>query len=169
MFLSFMILIFSAFSSWAEARVITFQDAVSLVSQNNPGLKAARENTQSSEELVGGSKSGFFPSLTGSVNATHDFPNTNVPYLDTQSGVAYSSSLTMSYNLFSGFKDVASVQQAKSQLAISRASLDSTKSSISNSLRQGFITLKYAQAKVKLTVRKRRRKSGLLSFIPKYA
>ena len=142
---------FTLFLQAAEARVLSWEECVKIVSENNPDLKAAHENLTSSEELVGSSESGFFPSLTGSVNANHQFPNTAVPFLDYQSGVTYSSAITLNYNLFSGFKDVATVERAKGTLAVSHANLDNTRATVSNNLRQAFITLNYAQANVKLT------------------
>jgi outer membrane protein len=144
-------MLFSLISSAANARVLTWEDCVREVALNNPELKAASENLNSSDELVAASKSGFYPSLTGTVNASHDFQNANLDPLTSQNGVHYSSALTLNYNLFSGFKDLATLERAKGNYAIQTATLDRTRATVSNNLRDAFIRLNYAQANIKLT------------------
>jgi outer membrane protein len=146
-----MILLISANLQAAEGRTLSWPDCVNLVADNNPTLKSSHENVASSDELVGSAKSGFLPVVTGAVDASHEFPNANIPYLTSQTGVAYTSSLSLDYNLFSGFKDVATVKQAKANFDVARANLDLTRASVSDNLRQAFIRLNYAQAYVKLT------------------
>ena len=138
-------LVFTQVFSEAEARDLSWNDCVRLVAENNPELNAARENLNSSRELTSATQSGFLPSLSASVNANHE--------IDTfKTGTLYSSSLTLDYNLFSGFKDLATHTKAKSTEAISEAQLDSVRADVSNNLRQAFIKLKYAEANVKLTL-----------------
>jgi outer membrane protein len=147
---SSILFLFALFSSVAEARVLSWEACVGIVAEQNPDLKAAKENVNSSDELVGASFSGFFPSLTGSVNANHAFPSNTTPLIS-ESGILYSSALTLNYNLFSGFKDTAIVERAKGNLEVSRAQYDSERATVSDNLRQAFIKLNYAQANVKLT------------------
>lgn len=143
---------------------------MALVSKNNPELAAARSNSASSEELLSGASSGFLPVLTGSVNANYNFPNSSTSALaftslagntigSTQSNkVAYSSALTLSYNLFSGFRDRASLARARANLLIAAANLDSINAKVSYELRQAFVNLDYAKSYVQLTesIRERR-------------
>ncbi len=142
---------------------MTWADCVDLVSKNNPELAAARFNYSSSDELVSSSLGGFLPTLNGSINANYNFPNsstsaTNFTSLagntigSTQSNkVAYSSAITLSYNLFSGFRDRANLSRAEANRQLAAANLDAVRSQISFELRQAFVTLDYANAYLKLT------------------
>ena len=141
----------SPFSDRANARVLNWEDCVKSVSENNPDLASARDNTRSASAQVGSSWYDFYPSVTGSVNANHALPNQFNPLLYAAPGVSYSSALTLNYNLFNGFKDVATVESAKASLNVSHATLDGTRAAISDALRQAFIKLKYAESYVKLT------------------
>ena len=160
MFLQWIALLFAAnlnasfvntFVNTAEARTLSWPDCVQIVSDNNPTLKSSRENLESTDELLGSAKSGFLPTLTGTVDANHGFATAAIPYLTTQPGVTYTSALSLDYNLFSGFRDVATVNQAKANLHVSHANLDLARATVSDNLRQAFIRLNYAQAYVKLT------------------
>ncbi|MBC7397876.1 MAG: TolC family protein, partial [Bdellovibrionales bacterium] len=151
------------FASNAFSRVLTWSDCVELVSKNNPELAAARSNYSSTQELQSGSIGNYLPSLTASVNANYNFPNSStsnptftsvggaVISTNQSSKVAYSSALTLNYNLFSGFRDRASYDRAKANCAIASAGLDLVRSQISYRLRQAFVELDYAQEYIKLT------------------
>ncbi len=135
-----LLLILQLFSISVSARELRFQDCVELVKKNNPDLAAATSNLESTDALVKGSFSNFAPSLTGTMNDNFYFP-----------GRTTSSALTLSYNLFSGFRDIGKLKQSTANRNIAQANLDLTRAKISDSLRQAFSTLEYAKAYAKLT------------------
>lgn len=163
-------LLLTLLSRESSARVLTWNDCLSIVSKNNPELAAARSNLSSAEELAAGSWSGFLPVLTGSVNANYNFPNSSTSATaftsiagntigSTQSDkVAYSSALTLSYNLFSGFRDKAVLARSRANYRIATANLEAVNAKVSYELRQAFVNLDYAKSYVALTdsIRERR-------------
>ena len=153
-----LVFLFTLLSPLAQARTLSWSDCVDLVSKNNPDLATARSNLESTHELLGGSYSGFLPSVNASVNANYNFPSSTTAGNSTvlvipenNNKVLYSSSLLLSYNLFSGLKDKGLVAQAKANQIISQANLDTVRAQVSFNLRQAFITLSYAKEYVKLT------------------
>lgn len=154
-----LLLFFSLWSAPVQARTLTWSECVDLLSKNNPDLAAARSNLESTHELVGSAYSGFLPAINASVNSNYDFPSSTTVSSGTstvvlpseKNHVTYSSSLLMSYNLFSGFKDHGRVAQAKANEVIAQANLDSIRAKVSFSLRQAFASLLYAKDYLKLT------------------
>lgn len=159
MMMGVFLLSLTAFLPAAEAKILTWQECVQAVAQRNPNLHASEENALSTDDLVGSSRSGFFPSLTGTVNSNHQFSNPSAPQINYQSGVNTSSALTLNYNLFSGFRDLATVNKAKGNLVVAHASLDGVRASVSDALRQAAIRLYYAQSNVTLTASIRDRRA----------
>ncbi len=133
------------------ANPVTFESCRMSVAASNPDLLSAQESLRSQEELAAGSYSAFFPSVNASLGMTRTAPGRT---LEPQA----LSSLGVSYNLFSGFRDRARVRSARANLEISRASLDSVRAKVSFQLRQAFAQALYAKENVVLTraIRERR-------------
>ena len=132
----------------------TWSDCVQETSLNNLELKAARENLSSAEALIESAKSGFLPTLNGTVNASHSILSATSNLLpsgnNTANGVAYASALNLNTNLFSGLKDQGVLARARANRSILEATLDRIRANVSDELRQAYIKLNYAIAYVKL-------------------
>jgi outer membrane protein TolC len=106
------------FSQYGFAKELSWQQCVSLASENNSQLKSATNSYQSTEELESVARSGFLPTVTGGLNFTRQ----NRDFSDAQSGNSYAATLTASQNLFNGFQDKAKWDQAKANTRASKAS-----------------------------------------------
>jgi outer membrane protein TolC len=69
----------------------------------------------------------------------------------TSAGTNYSTSVSLSQNLFSGFQDSARIEQGAANLTQAEASLVSAKAKLSQELKSAFAGLQFAQDNVTLT------------------
>ena len=125
----------------AEPRALSFDESVSLAAQRNADLRNAQANLQAAEQRARAAYSGFLPQLSGNVN-----------YSDSSTGSGtYSTGVTASQNLFTGFQDQARVTQAAANTESARASLQLSKAQLSRDLKVAYTGLLYAQNNVVLT------------------
>jgi outer membrane protein TolC len=133
----------------AQARSISWQEAVELTKKNNPEFAAAAASLRSVEAQEGNARAGFLPKVTGSLSASRSNSvtgNTTLPATD-----SYGASLNGSLNLFSGFQDAARIKQAKANSGAAEAQLQSTAAKISSELKGAFEGLLYSQEYSSLT------------------
>jgi len=118
---------------------MTWEECVQEAKQSNPELRAASESLRSAEYQERGAYSGFFPSLSGSLEYNHGDTATT----GTQS--TYSASLTAKQNLFSGFADAAAVRRASGLLDVAKANYTIAQSKVSFDLKSAYAGLNYAE------------------------
>ena len=133
------------------AQVLNWEECVKLAAETNSELIAAKHTLDSSLYQEKGAKSGFFPQISAS--STYSYVSTSSNSASSLSGGPNSltTSLDAKENLFSGFSDVAKIDQAKYAKFSSAASLDSTKAKVSNDLKIAFSGLSFAQKYITLT------------------
>lgn len=135
----------------AEARPYSFRECVEILYRNHPELVAAESNLRSQESLTRGNYSGFFPTI----NATAGWSRSTPP------GVfdpRYSTGLQVSYNLFSGLRDLGRAAQGEANLDLARSNYDAARAKASFALRQVFAQYLYARDNIELTERIRERR-----------
>ena len=120
--------------------MLTWEESVRQAAAVNPDLRAARDNLRAAEMDVRGAGSGFLPTLTGSA-AKSDTSGTTTT---TTSTPDYSTALTASQNLFAGFRDQASVAQARANRAVAEANLRTARARLSFDLKSAFAALRFA-------------------------
>jgi outer membrane protein len=130
-----------AFPAVADS-VLSFDESLRLAAQHNADLRNARASQEASEFRLRSSYSGFWPQLSG-----------NVVYSDieTPGSDSYSTNVTATQNLFSGFQDEAKVRQAQANLEIAQQSLALAKAQLSRDLKVAYAGLLYSQNSVALT------------------
>jgi outer membrane protein TolC len=120
--------------------VLTWEESVRQAASVNPDLRAARDNLRAAELDVRGAGSGFLPTLTGSAVKS----DTNATSTTAITAPDSSAALTASQNLFAGFRDQASVAQARANRAVAEANLRAARARLSFDLKSAFATLRTA-------------------------
>lgn len=128
------------------ATSLSWKQAVELTRNNSPELKANFESYQSTRELENQAHSGYLPSLSASLGYTQS-KSTPPEDVTTQ----YLGSVTLSQNIFAGFKDKYKVAQALASTRVAEVNLRSTKAKISYDLINAYQSLLTAQDSVALS------------------
>jgi outer membrane protein len=147
--ISLFIVLLSSHPGRAAEKVLTWQDCVRLISENNDDLRASERSLQSYEYQVNGAYSNFFPQVSGSLSYSQG--NASTTTVPSTTETSYTASLTATENLFSGFQDMAKVSQAKSNRDVAKISYQSAKAKISYDLKSALAGFLYAQKYVSLT------------------
>jgi outer membrane protein TolC len=145
------------FGEAAKAEILSWQKCVDLAAQQNADIRSSEQTVRSDRFLERGSYSGFFPQLTGSIagsrvssQGTVVSPVGNESISVTQDTEQYTASLSASQNLFTGFGDVARVQQAKANTRVANATLQISKAQISYDLKSAYQGYLYAVESIEL-------------------
>jgi len=140
---------------------LTWEESLRQAAAVNPDLQVARDNLRAAEMDVRGAGSGFLPKLSGSVAKT----DTTTPASTTTATPDYSAALTASQNLFAGFRDQASVAQARANRAVAEANLRSARARLSFDLKSAFAALRSAQDALTLSADILRRREQNLRLV----
>lgn len=151
-----------ALSAWAEAAtVLSWEACVQEAAANNPDLRAARANLDAAGFTAKGAYSGYLPQLSAGAAYT----DTSGSAAATTSDTTYSTSVSLSQNLFAGFQDRAKVAQGAANRDAVAASLAAAKAKLSQDLKSAFVGLRYAQDNVVLTENIARRREENLRLV----
>ena len=140
---------------------LTWEESLRQAAAVNPDLRVARDNLRAAEMDVRGAGSGFLPKVTGSVAKT----DTTTPTGTTTATPDYSAGLTASQNLFAGFRDQASVAQARANRAVAEANLRTARARLSFDLKSAFATLRSADDALVLSADILRRREQNLRLV----
>jgi len=149
------------------AQVLTFENCIELVLENNTELRAAQSNFYSFENQQGVARYNFFPQLSADIVNDR---GENIGFLrsDPTGSVSnktktntYTALLTARQNIFNGLADLASTEQAGANTKASSQRIKITKAKLSLDLKTSFETLRFAKEYQKLTLQiiKRRREN----------
>ncbi len=122
--------------SWSSmASAESLNDALAAAYSNNPTIRAARAQVRALDEGVSQAKSGYRPSIeaTGSVARVNSQQTVNFAGFPTERNDTYTSknaSVALVQPLFSGFKTVNGVRQAKNEVNAGRAQLTETEQQV---------------------------------------
>jgi outer membrane protein TolC len=124
---------------------LTWDQCVQEAAQQNPELRSARASLAAAQARVRAAHAGYFPQLSAGAS-----------YVDSSGslvtdGSVYGGSVSASQNLFAGFRDVASVEQASANERVSQADFASAYAKISRDLKSAYAALTFAQDAVVLT------------------
>lgn len=121
-----------SFSADAQ-EVLTIQQAIERMLQNNLNIKRAMLSVSSSEVSLQQSKAALYPSLNGSVDQGLNFGrslNGATNQLITQNFYSGSGSLNASVDVFGGFAKINQIRQNKILLEAGNSNLDKTKNDL---------------------------------------
>ncbi|HEV3270978.1 MAG TPA: TolC family protein [Candidatus Methylacidiphilales bacterium] len=129
---------------------LTWEDCVRLATRENPDLQASREAVLNSDAVHMGAYSALYPQITASFGDTRGYQGANLysPYVYSTS---YSEQLSLSQTIFNGFLTKGNIDQARAQLNLAFANLDSEKAVVSFNLKSAFAQLIYAQKLIKIS------------------
>lgn len=133
------------FALSAEARTLTWNDAVTLAQQNSSEYQMALSNYRAVEELERTGISGFLPKLSAGTSATHGDSSSGGSYH------SYSAQISLSQNIFAGFADINTYYLRKSESQKAKAVLTAAKARLSAELKQSYSEVYYLQDVKKLT------------------
>ncbi|HJT24427.1 MAG TPA: TolC family protein, partial [bacterium] len=130
---------------------LTWDDCVKEASAHNPDLLAAEQSLKAADDTHVASLGQFFPqiSFNASINRNGS-GGLNDAFNSAVYGQNSNLSLNATQDIFSGFKDFASVDQSNAQLDTARAQLQQAKAQLSHDLRIDFYGLLYAQKQIDL-------------------
>ncbi len=129
----------------APSTALIWEAGIEEAAAANPELRAARANLSAAGHSAKAAHSGNLPQLSGGAgyNDSSGSAATN--------STTYSSSLSLSQNLFSGFQDSARIDQGEANFAEAEANLKVVKARLSQELKSAFAGLQFAQDNVTLT------------------
>lgn len=130
------------------AETLTWERSVQEAVLGSPDLRAARSTLDSSQFRTQAARAGYFPQLSGGVGYS-DVSRDTGAITTTDSG--YTTSLSVTQNLFAGFQDEGLVEQARASLTATQARLDGIKAQVSRDLKAAFAGMQFAQQNVGLS------------------
>ena len=107
------------FASMAVSEAVlatTLNSALARAYRNNPVIAAARARLRATDENVAIARSGFRPTVSGSVTAAVEDTRTDPPLATDGTTRPRSYSVTASQNLFNGFQDVNAEKAARAEV-----------------------------------------------------
>jgi outer membrane protein len=130
---------------------LTWDDCVRDAAAQNPDLRSAEENLKAAGDTHAASLGQFFPQVSLNASISRSGPGgledgLNGPDYDQNADL----SLNLQQDIFSGFKDFASVDQSNAQWDLARAELTQTKAQLSHDLKVDFYQLLYSQRQLTL-------------------
>ncbi len=153
LYLALLILLLLAEPSLADG-VFTWKQCVELAAANNNALKAAIATQKSAEYQRNSTASGFFPQASANLISNRGTGgNASNPSLSTtQSNISqtYTTTISVTQNVFSGFQDVGKFDQAQANIMVSKANVRIVKAQVSYDLKTSYSNLIYAKESVKL-------------------
>jgi len=149
--IAFLYVLFFGASIFAQQKILTPGEAVSIALDNNYGIKLANKNLETAKNNASVLNSGFLPTLTGNAGATYniddteaDFANGNVTILNGAESSRYNASVNLNYVLFDGLGRSYNYKQFKEQYQLSELQVRET---IENTIFQLF-TIYYNVAQI---------------------
>jgi outer membrane protein TolC len=140
-------------------QVLTWEQALQQAASQNAELQAARASADAAQSRVRAARSGYYPQLSAGASSA-DSSGSSVPL-----GPSHSASVTATQNLFAGFFDEASVEQASANERAARADLVAANAKISRDLKAAFAGLIAAQDGVVLAEQIEQRLSENLRLV----
>jgi outer membrane protein TolC len=130
--------------------VLTWDDCVRLAIKENPDLQSSREGVLNSDAVRMGAYSALYPQISASFSDNRSYRGATLysPYVYSTS---YQEQISLSQTIFNGFATKGNIDQARAQLNLAFANLDSEKATVSYNLKASFAQLLYAQKLVKIS------------------
>lgn len=131
---------------------LTWDACVKEASIHNLDLLSAEQSLKASENSHLASLGQFLPQINvgASLNRSGADPSIDGALNDPNYGQNASLNLSASENIFSGFRDIASVDSSNAQLDLAKAQLTQAKAQLSHDLKSAFYQLLYSQKQIDL-------------------
>ena len=138
-------------SLWAES-ALSWSDCVKEAASHNYDLLAAEQTLKAADNSKLASLGQFLPQVNFGASLGRNGSDNSVEGAlgDPLYGQNAGLSLSASENIFSGFRDIASVDSSNAQLDSAHAQLTQAKAQLSHDLKAAFYTLLYSQKQIEL-------------------
>lgn len=152
------------------ADTLTWESSVAEAASHNAELRSARSNLDAAGYNVSAARSGYFPQVSAGVGYSDTTSNSAVPGSATPgsssyTGTAYSASVSVTQNLFSGFQDRARIEQSGANREGVEVSLSLAKARVSQALKNAYAGLKFAQDSITLAEKIVARQQGNVRLV----
>ena len=122
---------------------ISWNDCLQKTRENNPDVKAAKEQLESTRSTYKSTYSGFLPE----VNASAGYTKSQTNNVDKKN---YTLGLNVTQNIFSGFRSYYSMEEASANVNSVDAKLASVLADVSYELKKNYAEMIYAQQSITL-------------------
>lgn len=126
---------------------LTWEQCVRIALAHNPDLEVFRDNVLNSDAVRRGAYSLLYPQISLSFSATRNYSGPGFGAPSNYSN-EFSEQISLSQTIFNGFLTQGNISQARAQLALAFANLDSQKALTSYDLKTSFAQVIYAQQSV---------------------
>jgi outer membrane protein TolC len=158
------------------AQTLSWMACVDMAAKNNSELQSSRQKFASTADLEGVARSGFLPSISGSLNYDRGNATTTTNSALTNGTTAstnrYSATLSGTENIFNGMQDLGKVRQADANSASAKAALDTVKAKISFDLKSAYQGVMYAKEYEQFTadiIKRRETNLNMVNMLSKAA
>jgi outer membrane protein TolC len=129
----------------APPTALAWEASIEEAAAANPELRAARANLAAAGYSASAAHSGNLPQLSAGAGYSDSSGSAAT------AGTSYSTSVSLSQNLFSGFQDSARIEQGEANRVQAEAGLVTARARLSQELKSSFAGLQFAQDNVTLT------------------
>ena len=126
---------------------LTWEDCIRIALAHNPDLEVFRDNVLNSDAVRRGAYSLLYPQISLSASATRSYTGPGL-YAPSSYANEFGEQATLSQTIFNGFLTGGNISQARAQLALAFANLDSQKALSSYDLKTAFAQVIFAQQDV---------------------
>ncbi len=143
-------LLFLTFPLHAQtSTAFTWDQCLKEAEKNNRDLQVAVQNLTAADDTHIASLGQFLPQINFNSSFSRSGESTlGAAFNDPYYGQSANASLSVQQDIFSGFRDFASVDQSNAQLDLARAQLKQAKAQLSHDLKIDFYTLLYTQREI---------------------
>lgn len=136
-----------------QIQEISFQGAVDIAMQNSIAIRRGANNLQAQEYSVRSAKANFLPNLNANSGGARNMGLTNDPTTNRLSSIANNSfniGITTNLNLFNGFRDVATLEQAQLVLSSLQFDYERTRQTVVFNVITNFLIVIRAEEDIKI-------------------
>jgi outer membrane protein len=126
---------------------LTWEDCIRIALAHNPDLEVFRDHVLNSDAVRRGAYSILYPQISLSASATRSYSGPGL-YAPSSYSNEFGEQASLSQTIFNGFLTKGNISQARAQLALAFADLDSQKALSSYDLKTAFAQVIYAQEDV---------------------
>ncbi len=136
-----------------QVQELSFQNAVEIAMENSIAIKRGANSVESQEASLRSAKANFLPNLNASSGGSRNIGLTNDPTTNRLSSIANNSfnlGINSSLNLFNGFRDVATLEQAQFVLSSVKFDYERTQQTVVFNVITNFLIVIRAEEDIKI-------------------
>ena len=157
-FSTFIFVLLLAIPGAYAQELYTFSESIDILTRHNAELRSAEAGVEIARNQLNIAYGNFLPEISVGTNYLQKQVN------DTNS-TGYGAEIVVSENIFNGFRDISTLDDAKAKLEIAEATLRNVKAKLSYDLKSSFAGLIYAHESIKLAESIHKRRSDNNSLV----